>query len=170
MFYYLKNLHYFLKHKYYVAKECFRYGEYWLGITHDISKLSPYEFFAYAHSFYTKPFPDERWHGDVRNQIPYSLTESGVREAFDKAWLHHQNVNKHHWQYWLLKRDDGSIEALEMPIKYVKEMVSDWIGAGIAIKGKKDIQDWYKKNKEKMILHPRTRRWVEWELREDKND
>ena len=32
-------------HKYYVAKYCFKLKLYWRGITHDLSKFHPIEFF-----------------------------------------------------------------------------------------------------------------------------
>ena len=35
-------------HKYYVGKYCFKMGMYWQGITHDLSKFSPIEFFESA--------------------------------------------------------------------------------------------------------------------------
>jgi hypothetical protein len=42
----------------------------------------------------------------------------------------------------------------------VREMVADWMGAGRAL-GKPDTRAWYEANKDKMILHPATRRRVE---------
>ena len=38
--------------------------------------------------------------------------------------------NPHHWEYWIDFANDGSIIANKIPIKYVIEMVCDWIGAG----------------------------------------
>ena len=43
---------YVLQHKWYVACECFKAGLYIHAITHDLSKLRPSEFFAYAEKFY----------------------------------------------------------------------------------------------------------------------
>ena len=48
-----------------------------------------------------------------------------------------------------------------MPYKYAVEMVCDWAGAGRAITGKWEYKEWYYKNKEKIILHPETRKDVE---------
>ncbi|HCF70962.1 MAG TPA: hypothetical protein DER33_05135 [Syntrophomonas sp.] len=47
-----------------------------------------------------------------------------------------------------------------MPEKYVKEMVADWRGAGLA-QGQADTLAWYHANKHKIILHPATRSQVE---------
>lgn len=53
--------------------------------------------------------------------------------------------------------------ALPMPDKYRREMLADWRGAGMA-QGKPDTTAWYKENRDKIILHPETREWVEEEL------
>jgi hypothetical protein len=43
----------------------------------------------------------------------------------------------------------------------VREMVYDWMGAGRAQKSTGNHIDWYKKNKDKLRLHPDTRNQVE---------
>jgi hypothetical protein len=48
-----------------------------------------------------------------------------------------------------------------MPYKYMLEMVCDWIGAGWAIKGKNEVQEFYSKNKSNMILSNKARFSVE---------
>jgi hypothetical protein len=45
-------------------------------------------------------------------------------------------------------------------------MVADWWGAGRAITGKWDAQNWYERQKGKIILHEMTRRDVEHLLNE----
>jgi hypothetical protein len=52
-----------------------------------------------------------------------------------------------------------------MPMKYAKEMLCDWRGAGRAINGKDETREWYLKNKERIILHPNTRKWIEEQLK-----
>lgn len=52
-------------------------------------------------------------------------------------------------------------KVLSMPRIYVYEMVADWMGAGRAITGKWDCAAWYKKNRDKIQLHPDTRKLVE---------
>jgi hypothetical protein len=49
------------------------------------------------------------------------------------------------------------------------EMVCDWRGAGRAqgkvdVNGEPEIVLWYKTNKDKMLLAPETRHWVEMRL------
>lgn len=164
-FLYLK---YLIRHKWYVAKACFRHGLYWRGLKHDWSKLLPCEWFPYVESFYgIGSYSDEfeqAWNEHARKNgvlVPYRLTKVGVREAFDRAWLHHQHWNPHHWQHWVLREDSGTTKILEMPAKDAVEMYCDWEGAGLAITGKKDVASWYEKNQGKMLLHPNTRALVE---------
>jgi hypothetical protein len=110
-----------------------------------LSKFKPSEWFPYAYTFY-----DEN--GDTRYL---------ENEDFNIAWLHHQHRNPHHWQYWILKMDRGEEEVLRMPMKYIREMLADWMGAGKAITGKWEVYEWYQKNKDKMKMHPDTRETVE---------
>jgi len=142
---------YVLRHKWYVLRVSFKYGCVWRAIVHDLSKFLPSEWFPYAEYFYgVSPHPD------VADKI-----RAKRKAAFDLAWLYHQRRNLHHHQYWVLNRDDGTQEALEMPDIYVREMLADWTGAGLAIHGKNECLEWYLKERHKMILHPSTREKVE---------
>jgi hypothetical protein len=117
----------------------------WLAFIHDYSKLLPYEWVPYAHTFYA---PDgTRWYKET--------------PEFDQAWNHHQKCNKHHYQYWVLIYDSGEHKVLPMPKKYIKEMIADWSGCGRAITGRWEIHKWYEKNKDTVILHSDTRKIVE---------
>lgn len=146
---YWKYLKYIIRHKYYVAQECFKYGLYWRGIMHDMSKLLPSEFFAYADYFYAN--------GDER--------------AFDMAWLKHQKRNDHHWQWWILNEDSGASKYMEMSWDAMTEMICDWVGAGKAM-GKVSPKDdpfyetraWYRANQNKIRLNITTRQWVKFRI------
>lgn len=144
----IKYFIYLIRHKYYVGIQCFKHGLYWRGIKHDWTKFLPCEWIPYAQSFYGKYKYNER---------PDELVEQ-----FDRAWLHHQHANSHHWQHWVLREDSGVTKILKMPRNDALEMYCDWVGAGQAITGKKDVKEWYEKNKEKIMLHPDTRWFVEW--------
>jgi hypothetical protein len=50
-------------------------------------------------------------------------------KGYSEAWLHHKGRNKHHYEYWVDYLDDGGIP-IEMPRKYVIELICDWIAAG----------------------------------------
>jgi hypothetical protein len=142
---YLRLIKTVLLHKWYV----FRAGRrlkvpFWRLVVHDLSKFSPAEFAAYARNFY----------GDRSDP-----------HGFDRAWLHHQNHNDHHWEYWAAR--DGNVELLAvntpkgpalvrdqgpmpfdsipitvpsvtvscMSIECVREMIADWFAAGKAYNG-----------------------------------
>lgn len=152
MYKYLKYFQYLFRHKWFVFLACCKYGLYWRGIIHDWSKFLPDELVPYANYFYG---------GDKRKDRFYS-PEQGTYE-FNVAWMKHQHRNPHHWQHWILQNDDGTVVPLEMPVKYVKEMICDWVGAGKA-QGFDDTVSWYLKNKDKMILSVATRLYVESEL------
>jgi hypothetical protein len=146
---YLKYFQQLLKHKWYVMIECFREGLFWRGLAHDLDKFLPSQFIAYVNYYYG----------------------GKDKEAFDRAWNYHKTRNKHHWQYWLLP--DGGVS--EMPYPYNVEMFCDWVGAGRArgkLSPKNDryfeVRNFYRKKKEKMMLHENTRKWVENKLFDDK--
>ena len=133
--------HYVAKHKCFVFLACKKLGIPFLGLIHDLSKLSPVEFGPYARSFYgTDGQPTANFNSD----------------EFGYAWLHHQKTNPHHCQAWVLINDEGPPEPLEIPPIYVLEMVADWSGAGKAITGIPDPTEWYLRNRSNMILHSKT--------------
>lgn len=55
----------------------------------------------------------------------------------------------------------GDRECLAMPYGYLREMIADWMGAGRAITGKWEVGEWYKKNRNNILLHPDSRILVE---------
>lgn len=115
------------------------------GYNHDSSKYSWEEYDAYDAYFYR----------------PEKTKE--VKDNFNKAWLHHIHVNPHHWQHWVLVNDDpneGTI-ALDIPYKYVIEMICDWWSFSWANGNLYEIFDWYGSHKDHMILSKNTRDLVE---------
>jgi hypothetical protein len=148
----LKYLKYVLRHKWYVFQAGLKlHVPIWQLIIHDWSKFTPSEWKAYVDYFYDRKA--DYW--------MYMFDKDYQQLAFDKAWLHHQHKNPHHWQHWVLRQDSGATLVLEMPERYVKEMVADWMGAGRAINGKMEVGSWYRKNKDKILLHEKTRFLVE---------
>ena len=137
---YLTYLRYILQHKWYVFIECVKTGQPWHGITHDLSKFLPSEFFPYAEKFFS---------GD------YAYKYFEVIDNFNIAWLYHQKRNKHHWNYWV----DSCGRALPMPRKYVMQMLADWRAMGR--QHGDTAAEFYEKNLEKIKLHPITRETVE---------
>lgn len=140
---YIRYLRYLIRYKYYVGIELFKHKLFYRALIHDISKFFPSEFIPCAKWFY----------GETNTQDIVS---------YDMACLKHHNKNSHHWQYWILRHDDGHTTTSPMPNKLVKEMVSGWIGNGKAISkaGIEDTLTWYEINKSNMILHSATRSQV----------
>lgn len=167
---YSTYLKYVMRHKKYVAQGCKLMGvPKRISLLHDWDKFLPDMFIAYARSFY-KPDGSKQY-------------KPGME--FNRTWMRHQHINKHHWQAWLrfdgiplpktnvivwdhggaqIIYKDGSmgdinpdrITADPMDDLYVLEMVADWYGAGMAL-GKPDIFGWYKANMHKMVIHEDTR-------------
>jgi hypothetical protein len=144
-----RYLKYVCRHKWFVLLAGLRLG---VGLRqlliHDWSKFLPGEWGPYAAYFYGVP---------VKRG---GIVDRHRRDRFNAAWLHHQHFNPHHYQYWVLRNDDGSTVCLPMPDKYRREMVVDWRGAGLAL-GKPDTAGWYLHNRERILLHDDTRAWVE---------
>jgi len=89
--------------------------------------------------------------------------------GFIKCWIHHQNHNDHHWEYWIARTGHNRCEPpfkdndpIPMSEEAVREMVADWMGAGRAYEGKWPDRDWawLKNNMHKMVLHQITLRRV----------
>lgn len=112
---------------------------------HDKSKYDPEEYVAYDRYFY----------GGNRSFL--------VIQEFNKAWLQHIHNNPHHWQHWVLINDDeedGTV-AIEMPYRYIIEMICDWWSFSWKNEKLNEIFDWYEQHKDRMILADRTRKTVE---------
>jgi hypothetical protein len=138
----LQYLSYVIRHKWFVflAGIKLRVPIYQL-IIHDWSKFTYLEWTAYRDFF-------------------YSEESSYKRKRFTLAWNSHQKRNPHHWQYWVIINDDGNINYIEMPDNFIREMVADWKGAGLAL-GKPDTKAWYEEHKERILMHVNTRVKVE---------
>lgn len=162
---------YVLRHKWFVFLACRKLGvPLWQAIIHDWTKFTPGEWFPYVHGFYNPDGSKRQLYvaTKIRSEDGWTMLgyryQQAIQDAFDRAWLHHQKVNPHHWQYWVLINDEDGTVPLEMPENFILEMIADWDGAGRAITGKSDPVGWYEKNKEKMLLHQKTRSIVEYLL------
>ena len=104
-----------VKHKIEVAKICFKFGLYWQGIVHDMSKFSPTEF-----------IPSVKYYSGTRSPIEAEKEDKG----YSMAWLHHKSKNKHHFWYWV-DYDMNQVQApVRIPLRYVYELLADTIAAG----------------------------------------
>ena len=134
------------RHRALVRKYCFRLGLYWQGLTHDLSKYAPVEFFAGVKYFQGDHSPNDA----QRKEHGYSA-----------SWLHHKGRNRHHFEYWtdyspITKR----MSPVKMPLRYVVEMFCDRVGACKTYKGKaytsSDPYDYFMRGNAKNVMHPET--------------
>ena len=147
----LRTVH---KHRAMVRKLCFKCGLYWQGLTHDLSKYSPIEFWNGV-KFYTGT--NSPHHGERRVY------------GYSKAWMHHKGRNKHHVEYWQDIRPNGRTEPIPMPIEYFTEMLCDRVAASMIYLGDKftdkSTLDYYHSHYYENKFHPETRkkleRWLE---------
>ncbi len=103
-------------HRQLVFHYCRRAGIPWQGLTHDLSKFSPAEFWVGAR-YYTDGTRSPNEH--ERQLIGYS-----------SAWLHHKGRNRHHFEYWCdYNPETKRMQPLPMPTKYLVEMVCDRVAA-----------------------------------------
>jgi pyrroloquinoline quinone (PQQ) biosynthesis protein C len=132
-------------------KNCFKSGIFWQGLTHDLSKFSPEEFFVGVSHYQGTRSPNE-----------------GEREdyGYSKAWMHHKGRNKHHFEYWT----DYNVETriltpIKMPKKYVIEMFCDRVAASKVYKGEDYTQDcplqYFMNGKKNRNIHPETSKELE---------
>ena len=138
------------RHRALVRKYCFRLGLYWQGLTHDLSKYAPVEFFAGVKYFQGDHSPNDA----QRKEHGYSA-----------SWLHHKGRNRHHFEYWIdyCRGEDGTpfIGGCKMPVKYVAEMFCDRLAASKVYRGKDfnpgDPYQFYLRGKDRrLLIHPAT--------------
>lgn len=135
------------RHRALVRKYCFRLGLYWQGLTHDLSKYSPVEFWTGVQYFQGDRSPNDA----QRRKFGYSA-----------AWLHHKGRNRHHFEYWTDYQPDGSgVGGVEMPEKYVAEMFCDRLAASRVYRGADfepgDPYKFFQRGKgRRLLLHPAT--------------
>lgn len=108
-------------HRKWVRRYCFLAGIPWRGITHDLSKYSPTEFFESA----------RYWTG-TSSPINVAKEQQGI----SYAWMHHKGRNSHHYEYWMDNFDKGGVARL-IPCKDFTELVCDYLGAARAYRGNK---------------------------------
>jgi hypothetical protein len=146
---YLRHFTTITRHKWYVMRACFKCGLYLQGILHDLSKYSITEFTASAKYFQGDKSP---------------IDAEKIANGYSLAWQNHKAKNKHHWQYWT-DFEKGELIVIEMPPKYLAEMLCDWVGAGKAYNKSAwtidTFKGWYKSHRDTMMLHTLTRAYID---------
>jgi hypothetical protein len=136
------------RHRLIVTAGCFRVGLYWQGLTHDLSKYTPTEFWAGA-----------KYYQGVRSPNTAERQDKGYSEA----WMHHKGRNRHHYEYWTdMNLQTRCYEPVEMPRKYLAEQIMDRRAACIVYQGK-DYTDaspyhYFMSSRERELMHPENRK------------
>lgn len=142
------------RHRALVREYCFRLGLYRQGLTHDLSKYAPVEFWRGAKYYQGFRSPNDA----ERRELGVSL-----------AWLHHKGRNKHHFEYWIdyVVGEGGKVSfgGCKMPMRYVAEMFCDRIAACRVYRGKDysdaDPYDYFIRSKGHILMHPETSEEIE---------
>ena len=144
------------EHKIQVMRHCFAVGLYYQGVMHDMSKYMPSEFLEGC-----------RYYQDGKRS-----PNNGEREAkgYSFAWMHHKGRNRHHFEFWTdyaakPMKGQHPVGAVQMPRKYVAEMLMDRISASKTYL-KEDYTrheplKYFQKGKGKHLMHPQTSRELE---------
>ena len=146
------------RHRRLVRRYCFRVGLYWQGLTHDLSKYSPREFWRGAKYYQGFRSPND---------------EERVQTGLSLAWLHHKGRNRHHFEYWIdyCLAPDGSVYfgGCRMPMKYVAEMFCDRVAASRTYLGDKYTDaapyEYYVRSRGHIPIHEETGAELEEMLR-----
>ena len=126
------------------------------GLLHDLSKFGPSEF-LYNVKYY-KPGVSP-------------VTVAKEINGYSDAWFHHKSHNKHHYEYWMDRFDDGCYVA-RIPFIYSLEMICDYLGAAQAYnpKSKESVYkrecEWWESQKYNRAMHPDNIEFVTWVFKE----
>ena len=142
------------KHRFLVLCGCFRVGLIWQGLTHDLSKYSHTEFWVGARYYQGTRSPN---------------TAEREAKGYSEAWMHHKGRNKHHYEYWTdMSKQTRNYESVEMPRKYLVEMVMDRRAACMTYQGKAytdgSALKYFMGSRERELMHPNTRMQLEYIL------
>jgi len=141
------------EHRRIVRQLCFSLGLYHQGWTHDLSKYSLSEL-----------IPSVRYYQG--NRSPYMREKELF--GYSSGWLHHKGRNRHHWEYWY-DMINGVWTPLEMPYRFVLEMVCDRIAACKVYQKEKYTDasplQYYLSRNDRRYMHPATAAQLERLLR-----
>ncbi|MBR4474197.1 MAG: catalase [Oscillospiraceae bacterium] len=137
------------EHRHLVCRYCLRLGLVWQGLTHDLSKYFPEEFWRGA-----------KYYQGFRSPNDAERMETGV----SRAWLHHKGRNKHHFEYWVdyILTPDHSVcyAGNKMPMRYVAEMFCDRLAAcRIYLKDRYTdaaAYEYFMRSRDRIPIHPET--------------
>ena len=143
------HLHTIVHHKRLVRSMCFKCGMYKQGLLHDLSKYSFQEF-----------WPSVKYFQGNRSPITYEKELIG----YSTCWLHHKGRNKHHWEYWV-DRKQYDLVSIKMPFNYMLESVLDKIAASKTYQKQNYTTDYpvsfFRKSYEYKVMNAETANQIE---------
>jgi len=103
------------RHRHKVMRYCFACGLIWQGLTHDLSKYGPTEFWSGARNYLGTKSPHQ---------------EERLKKGYSEAWMHHKGRNRHHIEYWRdIDMKTHRYAPVKIPDRYVAECLCDRIAA-----------------------------------------
>lgn len=184
---------YVVRHKWFVFVAGCRLGIPWLAALHDNSKFLPDEWRWYARHFYAPDGSRQTWQGkdgfyvDADSDTKFDrawLKHIRRNKHHPQYWVRIyaapcECMYEPKIRDDVLLQDDGTAKCMtcltsveqrlivftkeEMPERYRREMLADWIGAGMA-QGTPDTLGWYTARGKNLPLDPWTRAWIEAQL------
>jgi hypothetical protein len=141
-------------HRILVMKGCFAMGLYRQGLTHDLSKYAPVEFWNGA-----------KYYQGIRSPNAAEREDKGYSES----WMHHKGRNRHHYEYWTdMSPVTRTYEPVPVPRRYLAEMIADRIAACKVYQGEKYTPasplGYLSHSREKDLMHPQTKKELEYLL------
>lgn len=123
-------------------KYCVKAGIPFRALVHDLSKYSLLEFLEGV-KYYNGNFS------------PISTCKKA--NGYSKAWLHHKERNKHHFEYWY--DFNSPLKTPVIPYKYVVELICDNIAASktyLKDKWKNDsVFNYFTRRKDRPYINPK---------------
>lgn len=107
-------------------------------IVHDMTKWSKIQYEPY----------DQKWYKN--NKTP----------DYDLAVLDHYHREPHHWNYWV-KFDEDEMTPLDIPDRFINEMIADWASFSYNSGKPEEIIHWYNDHKKNILLSDKTKKKVE---------
>ncbi len=135
-----------IKHRHAVFRHARRTGITWQGLTHDLSKFSPTEFWQGARHYQGNRSPNE----GEREKAGYSV-----------AWMHHKGRNRHHYEWWVdIDPVTKIYTPVKMPMNFLAEMFCDRVAASKIYRGKAYQNDdplkYFERGNARNLMHPET--------------
>jgi hypothetical protein len=139
------------KHRHQVLRNAWHMGIFCHALRHDISKLSPTEFWTSAR-YYTGTFSPV-------------YKERLSNDYFSTICQHHTRRNPHHWEYWT-DFFNGRLVIKTMPYKWACEYVCDMLSASKTYDPKRfkplTTLEYFRKKSPHYYMTTATRNFIDW--------